>query len=143
MYKAHSMYKAHRIIIFLAVCLCVALAPILANMGRVSARPSSALDTPEIHNLKVRQCIEPTDFMRVNHMLLLKEWRNEFVRSGKTEYTNSGGQVYEMSLENGCFSCHSNRSAFCDSCHIYVAVDLNCWDCHNGEPKVQGGVAGK
>ena len=137
------MYKANRIIIFLAVFFCIVLIPVLANYGRLFVQPVSALHTPEIDSLKVKQCVKPVDFMRVEHMRLLDDWRNEFVRSGKTEYINSVGQAYEMSLENGCFSCHSNRAVFCDSCHIYVAVDLNRWDCHNGEPKVQGGVAGK
>ena len=126
------MYKPGRILVFLAVCLCIVLMPVLANHGRVAALPGSALETPEISKLTEQQCIEPVEYMRANHMLLLEDWRNVVVREGFSRYESSAGQVYEMSLEDSCFSCHSNRAEFCASCHDYVGIDPNCWSCHDG-----------
>ncbi len=132
------MYKAHRIFIFLAVFLCLVLTPVLLNLGNTAAQPAVALDTPEIGALAEQQCVESVDYMRAEHMQLLESWRNEVVRNGATTYTSGAGEVYQMSLEEGCLSCHSNRAEFCDSCHSYVAVDPNCWDCHIGSEGEMG-----
>lgn len=127
------MYKPIRIIIFIAVFLCIALFPVLLNHGQAAANLTPALETPEIEALEDRACIESTEYMRSEHMHLLDDWRNEVIREGKTEYTSSSGQVFDMSLEEGCFDCHSNRSEFCLSCHDYVGVEVDCWNCHVGE----------
>lgn len=126
------MYKPQRIIIFLAVVLCIVLLPLLINHGRVAADAAPALDTPEINELAQRECVESTEYMRSDHMHLLDAWRTEVIRNGNTMYTNSAGQVFEMSLEDTCFSCHSNRAEFCLSCHDYAGVETNCWNCHDG-----------
>jgi hypothetical protein len=38
-------------------------------------------------------------------------------------------------LTHTCLNCHSNKSAFCDACHHYMAVTPNCWDCHVTPPE--------
>lgn len=44
---------------------------------------------------------------------------------------NTGaGQQFEMSLQNTCMDCHSNKKEFCDQCHDYANVSPFCWDCH-------------
>ena len=65
-------------------------------------------------------------------MELLNEWRIKSVREGTNVYVASDGQEYEMSLQNTCLSCHSNKENFCDSCHSYAEVNPDCWDCHVG-----------
>jgi hypothetical protein len=45
-----------------------------------------------------------------------------------------------MSLEETCFSCHDDKSNFCDSCHDYTAVDPYCWDCHAFDPASAPGL---
>jgi len=126
-----KMYKPGRIIVFLAVFLCIVLAPLSVNLGRSPLQVGSALDTPEINSLQNRECIEPTGYMRAEHMSLLDNWRKVGVRSVGLDYVNSAGIVFEISLENSCFSCHSNRFDFCSSCHDLVAITLNCQDCHS------------
>ena len=78
-------------------------------------------------------CIAPTDEMRRNHMEMLKHQRNQTLREGVR-----GSKV---SL-NGCIECHASKQTgsvigghdnFCQSCHAYAAVRLDCWDCH--QPK--------
>jgi len=130
------MYKAHRIIIFLVVFACLILIPVALNVGNASEAPAPSIDTPEINALASIEghveCVESLEFMRAEHMQLLDAWRIQNVRNGGVEYTNAAGRVFEASLENTCLHCHSNRVEFCDSCHTYVAVAPECWDCHVG-----------
>ena len=57
---------------------------------------------------------------------------HQICREGTNVYVASDGQEYEMSLQNTCLSCHSNKENFCDSCHSYAEVNPDCWDCHVG-----------
>lgn len=79
------------------------------------------------------QCIAPAEEMRRNHMDMLKHQRDKTLRQGVR-----GGKV---SL-NGCVECHASKQTgsviggpdnFCQSCHAYAAVKLDCWGCH--QPK--------
>lgn len=126
------MYNPGKIITILALFVLLITAPILLNIGKASEPPAPSLDTAAIEQLDEKQCIESTEFMRKHHPKLLSDWREQAVREGETEYISSSGETWEMSLENNCLQCHSNRSEFCDSCHTYTAVELYCWDCHDG-----------
>ncbi|CFX70946.1 Multihaem cytochrome [Syntrophomonas zehnderi OL-4] len=126
------MYNSRKIIIGLVIFVLVAAFPFFINVGKTAQPLQLSLNTPTINQLEKKECIESADYMRANHMRMLNEWRDQVVREGNTVYTSSSGQKYEMSLENNCFQCHSNKSNFCDSCHTYSQVDPYCWDCHNG-----------
>lgn len=77
-----------------------------------------------------KQCIEPTEYMRKEHMHLLNEWRDWALRDGKRTYVSSSGKEYAISLQNTCMKCHTDRAEFCDKCHNDAAVSPYCWDCH-------------
>lgn len=152
------MYKGGKIIASLIIFVAFLSIPFFYNMGKANAGPDVNLSTPAIEALAPadQQCIESAEFMRANHMQLLNEWRTEVVRNGKTEYINSQGKAFNMSLQDTCLSCHStdaekvantgmsnpaakngmsNPTAnvspeFCASCHVYTAVKPNCWSCH-------------
>jgi hypothetical protein len=88
---------------------------------------------PDIEIANPGQCIAPAEEMRRNHMDMLKHQRNRTLRLGER-----GAKV---SL-NGCIECHASktngsvlgsRQNFCETCHDYAAVKLDCWDCH--QPK--------
>ncbi len=76
------------------------------------------------------QCVEDTAYMRVNHMRLLKDWRDEAVRANDRIYTASDGRRYDKSLSGTCLSCHFEKEEFCDRCHDYIGVTPYCWNCH-------------
>lgn len=124
------MHDANKIIPFLIIFIAIAAFPFYYNMGKVSARPEPKLDTPAIQELTEKQCVESKEFMRANHMQLLNQWRDAVVREGKDIYTSSNGKKYNMSLQNTCMKCHSNKAEFCDRCHKYASVKPYCWDCH-------------
>jgi hypothetical protein len=83
-------------------------------------------------------CVEPTDFMRRNHMELIKHQRDATVHFGIRSTKHSLA---------GCIDCHVSRDAaghavavnadhqFCNACHAFAAVDVNCFDCHAAIPR--------
>lgn len=124
------MYNSGKIITGIIIFALLALSPFLLNFGHTSKKPEPSIDTPEINKMAVKQCVEPKEFMRAEHMQMLNDWRDAVVRSGNRVYTSSRGEEYVMSLQNTCMKCHSNKKKFCDECHNYMAVKPYCWDCH-------------
>jgi hypothetical protein len=135
------MYHPFRLIAALAFGLAV-----LA----VGAPPAGAADGVPLPQLaapaKGESCVEPTDVMRRKHPDFLKKQRDDTmhlgIRDGK----------YSL---NGCIECHaapdpdaadpSERSiaGFCEECHAYAAVTVDCWSCHNPKRVDRPKVAGK
>ncbi|MDI6655074.1 MAG: sulfate reduction electron transfer complex DsrMKJOP subunit DsrJ [Candidatus Hydrothermarchaeota archaeon] len=121
------MYDAKWIVSGLIVFLCLVTLPLwyTAAAGGLGYKVEPKIITEE------KKCIEPTEFMRDEHMVLLNKWRDTVVRGGERIYVASDGEIYDMSLTKGCMRCHSNKEEFCDECHNYVGVvNPYCWDCH-------------
>ncbi len=94
-------------------------------VGGGAAPPSIALPTG------ATRCVESKQWMIANHPRLLSEWRNTVVRHSTRQYTSKTyGTQCEMSLTKTCIGCHGSAQAFCDRCHTYVNVSVNCWNCH-------------
>jgi hypothetical protein len=88
------------------------------------------------------QCIAPAEEMRRSHMDMLKHQRNKTLREGIRG---------EKASLNECINCHASKSSgsvlgeggFCQECHSYAAVKLDCWDCHQpkaGHPRAAVGA---
>ena len=84
------------------------------------------------------KCVADTDFMRRNHMTLLEHQRDRTVQEGiRTD---------RFSLKK-CLTCHAvngpdarpvsfkSPKFFCNSCHVYVAVKIDCFECHASRPE--------
>jgi len=110
--------------IFLAGCLAVVLASPLATFAG-APKPHFTIENPG-------ECIAPTEEMRRDHMSMLKHQRDRTMRQGIRG---------EKASLNECINCHASKSTgsvlgkggFCQECHSYAAVKLDCWDCH--QPK--------
>jgi len=124
------MYGKGKILIGLGIFLGLVTFPFYFNMGKAGSVPKPSLDTPVINAMRVKECIESEEFMEAEHMQLLDDWRDMVVREDKKTYVNSKGKEFDISLQNTCLNCHSNKEQFCDSCHNYLAVKPYCWDCH-------------
>ena len=86
---------------------------------------------------KLEQCVEPTEFMRRNHMELIKHQRDETVHKGI--------RATDHKLAS-CIECHVQHDAqgqpvpvnapgqFCAACHQFVGEHLNCYQCHSPVP---------
>lgn len=78
-----------------------------------------------------RECVEPTDYMRANHMTLLDIWRDRVVREDIHDYVSSTGKTWShLKLSGTCLKCHQKKAEFCDRCHDRAGEKPNCWDCH-------------
>jgi hypothetical protein len=134
------MYKSGRVIAFVVVFLLICSLPFIAAFGKAHGDDAQVYDlsVDQAHGDKTAQCVEPTEYMKASHMQLLQEWRDAVVRDGASEYVNGFGVLTEMSLDNTCLSCHSDHSKFCDSCHNYTGVTMDCWNCHGASDARSG-----
>ena len=110
--------------------------------------PGQAADSllPEIPEAQARfseaqGCVEPTDDMRVNHMQYILHQRDQ------TMY--EGIRTRQHSLVE-CFNCHvsdapdaprvDSEEHFCNSCHTYTDVSVDCFQCHADRPVKTSGT---
>ena len=90
---------------------------------------------PKLDIGKGGQCVEDPQWMRKNHMHLLKHQRDEALRKGVRDE--------KLSLKN-CIECHASTKddsviarddSFCVGCHRYEAVKIDCFECRSGKRK--------
>ena len=129
------MHNGGKIIAGLIIFVALVTFPFYNNFGKANAKPEPKTDTPAIKEAqallgKKEVCVEPKAFMKAEHMQILNDWRDSVVRDGNRVYVATDGKHYNMSLQNTCMKCHSNKKEFCDKCHNYMAVKPYCWDCH-------------
>lgn len=125
-----KIYDGGKIIAGAVVFLIIVTYPFWSNWGKTTKPPELSLATPTIEALKEKGCIEETSFMRVNHMKLLDEWKEQAVRDGDRLYRAKDGKLHSISLTGNCLGCHSNKGKFCDRCHDYVGAKPTCYRCH-------------
>jgi hypothetical protein len=102
-----------------------------------SAVTTGRVQHPVIESARGGQCVEEPAFMRRNHMTLLKHQRGETLRGGI--------RTGQYSLK-ACIDCHASKTTdsvaatganFCQSCHDYTAVKIDCFECHNNKPQAK------
>jgi len=97
---------------------------------RVAARAAQ----PVIEPARGGQCVQDPAFMRRNHMELLRHDRDATVRAGVRDTR------YSLKACIGCHASKTNDSVnsastnFCQSCHAYAAVKIDCFECHASKP---------
>ena len=126
------MNDKNKIITGLIIFLIILTFPFWYNRGKAASVPEPKLTDKA---KAAKECIQPKEYMRTEHMQLLDVWRDTVVRNEKRLYVNSSGKDFNMSLSNTCLDCHSNKTEFCDKCHDYVSAKPYCWDCHIDNPK--------
>jgi len=125
----------------LAVGLClVAVLPATAQTGAAPLGASQGL-LPLVEKARGGQCVADPAFMRRNHMALLKHQRDDTMHGG----VRSG----KYSLK-ACVACHASEASqsvsaeagdFCQSCHTFAAVKIDCFGCHASKPPPAGNQA--
>ncbi len=115
-----------------AICVLALLLPVLTfASGRVPK--------PVIEIAKPGKCVEDTEVMRRQHPDMLKHQRDLTVHEGI--------RTRKHSLKE-CVACHASRKTgsvlgekgFCQSCHAYASVKIDCFSCHASKPKLASGV---
>jgi len=117
------------------LALLLALVPaVWAQAPQVST--GGGVPQPVIETARAGQCVEAPAFMRRNHMKLLMHQRDETMRGGI--------RTGKYSLK-ACIACHASQTSqsvtaaptnFCQSCHSYAAVKIDCFECHANKPAV-------
>ena len=124
-----------------AALLVAVLGAVFAAAGIADAqdRRASRAAGPVVKIEKGEACVAPTDEMRRDHTKFLLHQRDRTVRQGQREP--------RFSLK-GCVECHASqqtgsvlgKDGFCASCHEFVAVKMDCFECHT--PLRQSRAAG-
>ena len=80
-------------------------------------------------------CVEPTADMRKNHM--------EYILDQRDATVHEGIRTKQYSLAE-CINCHvsdapdapriDSEKHFCNSCHTFVSVNIDCFQCHADRP---------
>jgi len=126
------MHDTGKIVGGVVIFVVLMTSPLWYNALTATPAEAPTLDQPPNGS---KECVEPREYMRANHMNLLNEWRDAVVRNGVRDYASTAnGRTFDMSLTRTCLDCHSNKAEFCDRCHTYMAVEPYCWNCHV-EPK--------
>lgn len=107
------------------------LAAALVGAALAWAADGPRVPKPRITIEKSGRCVADTELMRREHMNFLKHQRDRTVRDGV--------RTPRYSL-TGCIECHAgsrdgtvagSNDDFCQGCHAYVAVKLDCFECHS------------
>jgi hypothetical protein len=99
--------------------------------GTAGAKPALG---PTVKTFKGDKCVEDTDFMRRNHMKVILHQRDETMHRGI--------RTQKYSFKN-CVDCHADpktnsvlgKDGFCESCHVYASVSIDCFTCHSAAPE--------
>lgn len=119
----------------IGVLLVISLAATADSTGTQPA--TERVPQPVIEAARGGQCVEDPAFMRRNHMTLLKHQRDDTLRGGI--------RTGNYSLK-ACIACHASQTSnsvnvastnFCQSCHAYAAVKIDCFECHANKPAVK------
>ena len=98
------------------------------------------LPKPEITKGRGETCVADKDFMRLNHM--------DMLRHDRIKTVHNGDRTVKYSLKK-CISCHAiegpkgkpltveSPKHFCRSCHDYAAVTIDCFQCHASRPDLK------
>lgn len=127
----------------LALAVVMGIAVLTAILGT----PAYAGDLlPSVPKASSGTCVEDPMVMRKNHMDFLAHQRDATLREGI--------RGAKHSLKD-CVSCHVQPGAdgkalpinaegqFCQSCHAYAAVSMDCFQCHATVPGANPATAGR
>jgi len=134
--------SAHIRLWFAALMSLLLLLPLTATAdddNGTSPLPFSerSFPVPQKHFSSTQKCVQPIAEMRRNHMKYILHHRDETMHEGI--------RTRRYSIEE-CVNCHATKDSkgeyipvnapdqFCNSCHNYAAVNIDCFECHATRP---------
>ena len=132
-----SLHKRGNLHVLITVALLFSTSSLwLARAASTDSEPSEGPIIPPA--AQGEQCVADTALMRTDHMELLNHQRDETVLDGVR------GEPFSLV---GCVNCHAQTRAdgtpvrideegqFCQSCHAFAAVKIDCFTCHAAIPE--------
>lgn len=114
------------------------LVSLLLLVGLVGAPALAGEIGPVIPKASGKPHPEGNLYMRINHMKLMVHDRDETVRLGDRDISQSLKACVECHAVNGDdgqpVSAEDDRH-FCRVCHDFAAVKVDCFECHNSRPQ--------
>lgn len=133
------MYDGGKIIAGLIIGIGLFLSPFIYNAGKATKAPDPELSAKA---KEAKECVASTPYMKVWHMQLLDEWRDEVVRDGE-RYYNTDRKTWEMSWDKRLMYewrqfvvGDSKRDKKARIGKVYFkSLQVTCMDCHSNKSK--------
>ena len=117
----------------------LALIALAGVTSAVAGESKNRVPVPNVVIHKGEQCVEPTEDMRRNHM--------EYILHQRDDTVHQGIRTSRHSLKN-CVNCHADpqtgsvlgKDGFCEACHTYAAVKMDCFGCHTHKAEKEVGL---
>ena len=97
--------------------------------------PMPTIIEPEGEGVK---CVEPEEEMRRNHMDYIMHQRDKTVHEGVRTEKHSLAKCIDCHVspdENGEIATSESEEHFCNGCHEYASVQIDCFQCHADKPQ--------
>ncbi len=113
----------------------VLLGLMLLSTPTVAETPFPTVHEPSDESLK---CIQPEDVMRRNHMNYILHQRDKTMHEGIRTETDSLAKCIDCHVEpneKGEIADIDSKEHFCNACHQYASVQIDCFQCHADRPQ--------
>ncbi len=107
----------------------------LLSTSAVAETPFPTIHEPTDESVK---CIQPEDVMRREHMNYILHERDETMHEGIRGEPKSLANCINCHVEpdeNGEIAGIETKEHFCNACHQYAAVQIDCFQCHADRPQ--------
>lgn len=100
-----------------------------------SAAAAENYGMPKLDIGKGGQCVEEPQWMRKNHTKVLFQQRDETVHQGIRDGKYSLKKCIECHASTKDDSVLGRADSFCEGCHRFAAVKIDCFECHSAKRK--------
>jgi len=110
---------------------------LLTGPARAEEEEGGRVPMPNEVEGKGEQCVEPTDIMRRDHMNFILHQRDETMYKGVRTKQHSLKECIDCHVQptaDGSYPGIKTKEHFCNSCHTYAAVHIDCFQCHATHP---------
>ncbi len=83
-------------------------------------------------------CVEPLDVMRKNHMNFILHQRDDTMYKGIRTSKYALAECINCHVvpdQDGNYASYDEEEHFCNACHTYAAVNIDCFGCHRDTPE--------
>jgi hypothetical protein len=145
--RAHILAFAAVLGLGLAIVTSIAIAP-PALAQEVEPASTSATFGPMVPKARSGPCVRDNhEFMRRNHMDLLKHQRDATMHKGirgkSADSLKKCISCHAVKGDDGKFVSIESPKHFCRVCHDYTAVRIDCFSCHASTPGEKKSTAAK